>query len=493
MAPPLLSESGCFTPDALAAPASRAIAALLGERLDRVERAYDRLGQGKDPEALHDFRVDLRRLRSLLRIYRGPIGQDIPERLVRRLRRVARATNASRDFEVKLQWLEGQRDSLRPKHQVGFRWLENRLEEAKREADQLAAEEIEVDYRRAVTSLRRRIADLSRREVPSEPTCAMVTGALLRALEAELEEHLARVNSIADQAEAHEARIVGKQVRYLLEPLTEVLPEAGELVVRCKAMQDVLGDMHDADVAAGMLADAMEAASAEGGVRVAQELRDAGGLDAHALRRARRKDPVPGLLALVHRVQARREERWQVFAGEWLAPRRERLLGPLLDLAAGLVHIPAAGVEIERKFLLSALPERVREEESVEIEQGYLPGQVIQERLRRIHGRGGVRCFRTVKLGAGVARQEFEEDATERFFEALWPLTEGHRLTKRRYRVSDGELTWEIDEFTDRDLVLAEVELVSEHQHPEPPAWLAPHVVREVTDDPAYVNINLAR
>jgi CYTH domain-containing protein len=242
-----------------------------------------------------------------------------------------------------------------------------------------------------------------------------------------------------------------------------------------------------------MLADAMEAAAAEGGVRVAQELRDAGGLDAHALRRARRKDPVPGLLALVHRVQARREERWQAFAAEWHAHRRERLLAPLLDLAEGLVHVPAANLEIERKYLLSALPGRVREEDAVEIEQGYLPGQVIQERLRRVRGRGGVRCFRTVKLGAGVTRQEFEEDTTEQIFEALWPLTAGHRLTKRRYRVAEGDLTWEIDEFTDRDLVLAEVELDSEHRHPEPPAWLAPHLVREVTDDPAYVNINLAR
>jgi CHAD domain-containing protein/CYTH domain-containing protein len=492
MSSPLLSDAGCFTPDGLAAPAARAVAALLAERLDRVEKAYQRLGDSQDTEALHDFRVALRRLRSLIRIYRGLIGQDIPERLVRRLRRIARATNLSRDLEVKLQWLEGQKATLRPKHQVGFRWLEARLEQARREAGDRAMEEVEADYQQAVTGLRRRIADLGRRTMPGEPTCAMVTGALLRALESEMDDHLARVASIADQAEAHEARIVGKQLRYLLEPLAEALPEAGELAARCKAMQDVLGDMHDADVAAGMLADAMEAAAAEGGARVAQELRG-GGLDAHTLRRARRKDPVPGLLALIHRVQERREDRWRAFAAEWHGQRHQRLFAPLLDLAEGLVHVPVANVEIERKYLLSALPERVRDTDAVDIEQGYLPGQVIQERLRRVRGRGGVRCFRTVKLGAGVARQEFEEDATEELFEAFWPHTEGRRLTKRRYRVVEGDLTWEVDEFTDRDLVLAEVELDAEHHHPELPAWLAPLVVREVTDDPAYVNINLAR
>jgi CHAD domain-containing protein/CYTH domain-containing protein len=490
---PLLSDSGCYTPDGLAAPASRAVAALLSERLDRVEGAYARLSDADHEEALHDFRVALRRLRSLLRIYRGLIGHEIPRKLVRRLRRVARATNASRDLEVKLRWLEGQKGSLRPKHQVGFRWLENRLEAAKRQADEDAATEVEADYPAAIASLRRRITDLARREMPAEPALATVTAALLRALETEMEEHLARVESIDDQSEAHAARIIGKQVRYLLEPLDDVLPGAGELVARCKAMQDVLGDMHDADVASGMLADAMEEAAAEGGARVAQELRDAGGLNAQALRRARRKDPMPGLLALVHRIQARREERWESFATQWLVARRERLLAPLLALADTLAYAPRAGVEIERKYLLSALPERVRGEDVVEMEQGYVPGQVIQERLRRVHGRGGVRCFRTVKLGTGVARQEFEEPATEQVFEALWPLTVGHRLTKRRYRVADGPLTWEIDEFTDRDLVLAEVELDAEHLQPSLPDWLAPLVVREVTDDPAYVNLHLAR
>ena len=52
---------------------------------------------------------------------------------------------------------------------------------------------------------------------------------------------------------------------------------------------------------------------------------------------------------------------------------------------------------------------------------------------------------------------------------------------------------WEIDEFVDRELVLAEVELVSENQSATPPAWLASYIVREVTHEPEYLNVNLAR
>ena len=52
---------------------------------------------------------------------------------------------------------------------------------------------------------------------------------------------------------------------------------------------------------------------------------------------------------------------------------------------------------------------------------------------------------------------------------------------------------WQIDEFRHRDLVLAEIELDSEDEAVTFPSWLAPFVEREVTLEPEYVNINLAK
>jgi CYTH domain-containing protein len=52
---------------------------------------------------------------------------------------------------------------------------------------------------------------------------------------------------------------------------------------------------------------------------------------------------------------------------------------------------------------------------------------------------------------------------------------------------------WEIDEFLDRELVLAEIELPAVDSPVELPAWLREHVVREVTAEPDYVNRALAR
>lgn len=150
-------------------------------------------------------------------------------------------------------------------------------------------------------------------------------------------------------------------------------------------------------------------------------------------------------------------------------------------------------VEIERKYLLSGLPPAVAGARSVLIDQGYVPGKVVRERVRRLREGGGERYVRTVKLGRGVTRQEFEEETTLEIFQALWSVTPGRRLQKRRYFVPADGLTWEIDEFTDRPLVLAELELPAEDHEVRIPEWLAPYVVREVTHERAYANSQLAR
>lgn len=153
----------------------------------------------------------------------------------------------------------------------------------------------------------------------------------------------------------------------------------------------------------------------------------------------------------------------------------------------------APNIEIERKYLLRALPPAAAGARSVLIDQGYVPGETVRERVRRVSEGGDERYVRTVKLGRGIARQEFEEETTRGIFEALWSVTSGRRLQKRRYFVPDGDLTWEIDAFTDRELFLAELEIPSEDHPVTIPEWLAPYVVREVTHERAYGNYSLAR
>lgn len=148
-------------------------------------------------------------------------------------------------------------------------------------------------------------------------------------------------------------------------------------------------------------------------------------------------------------------------------------------------------LEIERKYLLSAMPALPPALDVLEIDQGYLPG-VARLRHQR-SASSGERFFRTVKHGTGVQRLEMEDEIDRVAFDTLWPETAGRRVRKRRYVVPAGHDHWEIDQFLDRDLVLAELEFDDPESSVTIPDWLTPVLVRDVTDEPAYTNRSLAK
>ena len=150
--------------------------------------------------------------------------------------------------------------------------------------------------------------------------------------------------------------------------------------------------------------------------------------------------------------------------------------------------------EIERRYLLRALPALPAESERTEIEQGWLPAAAdgTRERLRRLSTASGVRFYSTIKRGSGLSRIENEREISADEFERRWPRTAGCRIRKERHRVPAGALLWEIDRFLDLPLVMAEIELPSEDAHFDVPEWLARCIVREVTLDGRYTNRALA-
>src|SRR5579875_2694005 len=89
-----------------------------------------------------------------------------------------------------------------------------------------------------------------------------------------------------------------------------------------------------------------------------------------------------------------------------------------------------SGQEVERKWLVTEVPDEVLVADTDPIEQGYLAADEsgAEVRLRRRAGR----CFLTAKSGSGLVRGELEVEITPEQFEALWPGTEGRRLEKTR-------------------------------------------------------------
>lgn len=451
----------------LAAP--RAARWLALRFLEEAQAARARLEDAADAEALHDFRVAIRRLRSTIRAYPEQIQLSKKDR--RRLRKLARATGAARDGEVMIGWMEARRGKLGEAEAPGLEWLLARLRARQEKLDAGLREEVAHDFAREHRRLCERLAWYPahvRADTPREgPRMGDVVAEGVATHAEALRTALAAVRSIDDQERAHEGRIEAKRLRYLLEPFAEDDSAARAIVKQLKKLQDTLGEMHDAHVAAGLLAD--ERAQAD-----ADELR-------------------PGLDALAAAARAETEQLYADAERDWLGGRADPFFAEVDALAAAF-RGGGSDREIERKFLLKGMPKLPEGAVRTEIAQGYLPGERLQERVRRVRRKGEPpRYFRTVKVGSGISRMELEEEADEATFRRLWPLTKGRRVKKLRYRVADGALTWEIDRFRDRTLHLAEIELPSEEHEVVLPDWLKDHVERDVTGEDEYVNVNLAK
>ncbi|HEY8256587.1 MAG TPA: CHAD domain-containing protein [Gemmatimonadales bacterium] len=456
--------------DLLELPAAEAARLIALVQIESVLNARDRLGGPDEPEALHDLRVGLRRLRTSLRLYRPQLRGSVDGRSRRRLRRITDATRESRDLEVHIAWARSQMVDMMPWQRTGVFWLLDRMERRRRKADASLERVLERRFDRTIERLEPRLRRY-RTTIhldPSHPPrrAAAVVGKRVQQAAAALGVLLARVRSIRGVEEAHRARIAAKRLRYVLEPTVAQVDASAPIIERLKILQDDLGDLRDTQVFIAELDQAVRKAPA-----VAR----------------------PGVLALVGRLRERGLTTFRRVSTEWLEGAAEPFIREAMELGRAIAARRQPGVEIERKYLLRGLPDAVQGATAHEIRQGYLPGTRLVERLREVRTNGSAAWYRTVKSGAGLWRIELEEETTREVFDRIWPLTAGHRVQKRRYPVRENGATWEIDQFTDRDLVLAEIELPSPGTEVTVPEWLAPLVVREVTSEAEYTNARLAR
>jgi CHAD domain-containing protein len=452
------------------APAVGARSIALALLAEAVEQA-DRLADPSDAKALHDFRVSVRRLRSTLRAWRGALGKAVRDKDLKRLRRIARATGEARDAEVLVEWVARVAESLLPAHRPAADWLTARLAPRARTAD--LSRQLE-RFRSVARSLARRLERERSPAAGSEIFAAALAGRV-RAQVASVMACLARVHTAADIPLAHRARIEGKRLRYLLEPLRGT-PGAGSgpAVKALKELQDLLGELNDARVAAATIREARLDADAD---RV---------LEDDPSRGARVR---PGLLALEIQARHRSAELFARLRTEVLESRGAAILDPSLLVATALEARGWRGVspEPESRHLLRTLPPDAREWPALEEEAGWLPDAGGREGYRALRGASGERFLREVATGAGRSRSTVLESIDPATFEAYWPLTVGHRFRRVRRDDPSGN-GWRVDEFLDRPLFLA----VGPAEG-DPPAWLDPVLVRDVGSERAYRDDAIAR
>lgn len=175
--------------------------------------------------------------------------------------------------------------------------------------------------------------------------------------------------------------------------------------------------------------------------------------------------------------------------------------------------------EIEKKFLLSegevnyslanALVQIYPSIEALrkdvlangeQIHQGYLDsgtGLSLLKRMglyvdfkpaeARLRNKAGKLTF-TVKSAGGTSRGEMETEIPQELFDEYWSWTSGDRVEKVRLSKPYGNHVIEIDVYTNRDLVVAEVEVRKAEELKEILA-----IGRDISDNPDYKNRKLAK
>ena len=426
---------------------------------------------------------------------------------------------------------------------------------------------LETKLRRALTSYRESVHLRSDGRAARVRSFGDALAPRLRGAGKDLQDHLARVRTVQDEREGHEARIAAKRTRYLLEPVAKIVPGAAGIVDRLKALQDVLGDLHDAQVfgaeIAALAADeaADEAAEQRAskttsktsnrstnrsaiptpnavpapGPPVAQPdthppaavaSAEAPSVGAPASATATNAPPVdsasavaptataaatesvvaspppppdiaPGIAAISERLRDRAAAAFSRFSTEWLGENSVPFFRDLDGVVERIAEAASEGLEIERKYLLSFVPDEARDGRRLDVAQGYVPGSRLHERIRRVsiaHGSGRkeVHFYRTVKVGEGVVRTEIEEETTESIFARCGRLRSGVDCANGDSRsmsmVGRGR---SMSSRTGSRVGGDRARFGGRRcQFPD---WLAPAVQREVTGEPEFQNINLAR
>ncbi len=223
------------------------LAPLLFRLIADVRAAAVRAGDGAaaDPEAIHDLRVALRRLRTALRPARGLYGSRRLQAFGAELGAVARAAGALRDDEALRETLT-ELHLPEPARAELDAWFERRAQDQQAQRRLLARSLASTEP----SSLGGTLAALERRlgRRPRE-------GAAAELAEAALAEAVAGVSAradapAADPAAMHALRIRYKRLRYTAELFAPVLGAgAAVLVKEATRMQKRLGELHDLDEA----------------------------------------------------------------------------------------------------------------------------------------------------------------------------------------------------------------------------------------------------
>ena len=252
-------------------PAGDALRLICRQQLEAIVQHLPGARQGRDPEALHDLRVAVRRTRSALSEFRRLFPADRLAHFRGELRRFGEITGPVRDLDVYLEHLPAYRallpadaaQALAPFRTFLLRHRRVERRRLVRRLDSVRLQRLLADWRAFLAG-----ADGSSwpasAALPADETARRRIWKLYRRF---LRQGAAIAADSPDH-DLHLLRITGKKLRYLVEFFRGLYPpaEIAMLVKAMKEIQDFLGSYQDLTVQQARLDELARQMQAEGGV-----------------------------------------------------------------------------------------------------------------------------------------------------------------------------------------------------------------------------------
>jgi CHAD domain-containing protein len=242
--------------DSMADAARKLIAQNYTAMLNKEEGA--RLGE--DPEAVHDMRVATRRMRAAFRVFDPYLKGKRAKEVRDGLRTVATDLGAVRDLDVLIDNAEAFRETLPPEQRGGLasmteEWRVTRWKARKALLRLLNSKE----YSRFKQNMERFLKESTPAPDQTEGAEPYQVRHIAGSIILTRYEAVRSVEGLPEKptvTQLHALRIVCKYFRYTLEFFRDILPKDVNNMIRdIVKLQDQLGEMHDADVAAALVSE----------------------------------------------------------------------------------------------------------------------------------------------------------------------------------------------------------------------------------------------
>jgi CHAD domain-containing protein len=205
---------------------------------------------GADPEAIHDMRVAARRIRTALRLFRGAVPEG-SEELRTEIRWTASLLGDVRDLDVQRMSLVPVLEDLPAEERAIVHTIDDLLALRRAEAHERLVEGLDSPR---FQRLRTKVVELGHgpsivSEEASRPI-AVVAPLMVRKPYRALRRAGKRLGPESPSAALHALRLKCKRARYALEFVSPLYDDpADALISRLVRLQDLLGDLHDAEAA----------------------------------------------------------------------------------------------------------------------------------------------------------------------------------------------------------------------------------------------------